>query len=113
MYLLKRQTAEVSSKATFTKDRSFWKVARKDPAACVSLSSYSLVKQPGNQNDPLPFSVPKGRRSPPSENYPMPFHYASEGLQRRVIAAKRGGRRRWVVYRLDRFPESTEKIQNF
>jgi len=42
---LKRQTAEVSSKATFTKDRSFWKVTRKDSAACVSLSSYSLVKQ--------------------------------------------------------------------
>ena len=37
--------------------------ARKDPAVHVSLSSYSLVKQPGDRGDPRPSGEPEGRRS--------------------------------------------------
>jgi len=43
----------------------------------------------------------------------MAFHCSSEELQRRVIAAKRGGRRRWVVYRGKLVLVSTEKIKDF
>jgi hypothetical protein len=51
---LKRQTAEVSSKtAPFPKNRFFIEeAARKDPAVRVSLSSYSLFKQPGDHGAP-------------------------------------------------------------
>ena len=62
---------------------------------------------------PPPFGDPKGRRSSTSENCRMAFHCTSEELQRRVIAAKRGGRRRWVVYRGKLVPVSTEKIKDF
>jgi len=43
----------------------------------------------------------------------MAFHCSSEELQRRVIAAKRGGRRRWVVYRRRLDPLSTAKFERF
>src|SRR6185437_9923035 len=86
---------------------------RKDSAACVSLSSYSLVKQPGSEALPPPFGRPKGRRSSSSDDCRMAFHCSSEELQRRVIAAKRGGRRRWVVYRGKLVPVSTEKNKDF
>jgi hypothetical protein len=44
---LKRQTAEVSSKTTLIEEfLPRQDAVRKDSAACVSLSSYSLVKQP-------------------------------------------------------------------
>src|SRR6185437_5728129 len=86
---------------------------RKDSAACVSLSSYSLVKQPGSEALPPPFGRPKSRRSSSSENCRMAFHCSSEELQRRVIAAKRGGRRRWAVYRRRLDPLSTEKRISF
>jgi len=60
-----------------------------------------------------PFGWPKGRRSSSSDDCRMAFHCSSEELQRRVIAAKRGGRRRWVVYRGKLVPVSTEKIKDF
>jgi hypothetical protein len=50
---LKRQTAEVSSKAASLEELLLHeKAARKDLAVRVSLSSDSLFKQPGNHGGP-------------------------------------------------------------
>jgi len=62
---LKRQTAEVSSKTAPSPKNCFFieEAVRKDPAVRVSLSSYSLVKQPGIMTIPLS-GCPESRRSP-------------------------------------------------
>jgi hypothetical protein len=63
---LKRQTAEVSSKAAPVPKNCFFieEATRKDSAVRVSLSSYSLFKQPGDHGDPQLSSSPESRRSP-------------------------------------------------
>jgi hypothetical protein len=55
---LKRKTAEVS----FSRALSIEEAARKDSAVHVSLSSDSLVKQPGDLATPT-LGTPKGHRS--------------------------------------------------
>lgn len=57
-----------------------------------------------------PFRNRKARSPFPSENCRMLVHRYSEELQERAIAAKRGGRRRWVVYRGEALRLSTPKI---
>jgi hypothetical protein len=59
---LKRKTAEVSSKADLLEESLLPEgPARKDPAAYVSLSSDSLVKQPGDLATPT-LRLPEERR---------------------------------------------------
>jgi hypothetical protein len=60
--------------------------ARKDSAVHVSLSSYSLVKQPGTAVVPLP-GRPESRRSlqPPTEIGSL-VTLISEELRRRAVA---------------------------
>jgi hypothetical protein len=61
---LKRKTAEVSSKAVLLEELLLHEgPARKDLAAYVSLSSDSLVKQPGDQAIPTPRLPEERRRS--------------------------------------------------
>jgi hypothetical protein len=61
---LKRKTAEVSSKADLLEELLLHEgPARKDLAAYVSLSSDSLVKQPGDQVIPTPRLPEERRRS--------------------------------------------------
>ena len=60
--------------------------ARKDPAVHVSLSSYSLVKQPGDLAIPTPRYAGEPSKPRTPENRRMLVHYSSEELQRRAIA---------------------------
>ena len=65
------------------------------------------------QGCPHPSENRRADEASSSENCRMAFHCSSEELQRRVIAAKRGGRRRWVVYRRRLDPLSTAKFERF
>src|SRR5579884_1835596 len=82
--------------------------ARTPPPAFLFLPIH-LSNSPGASLPPT-LREPEEQRSPSSEDCRMAFHCTSEELQRRVIAAKRGGRRRWVVYRRRRDLLSTVKI---
>jgi hypothetical protein len=86
--------------------------ARTPPPAFLFLPIH-LSNSPRAKVCSQPFGSPKGRRSSSSENCRMACHCFSDELQRRVIAAKRGGRRRWAVYRRRPDPLSTKKIQVF
>jgi hypothetical protein len=79
---LKRKTAEVSSKAALLEELLLHEgTARKDLAAYVSLSSDSLVKQPGDRGDPhSPVSWRAVEEAHASEYNRMPFHCSSEEL---------------------------------
>jgi len=61
------------------------RAVRKDPAVHVSLSSDSLFKQPGDRGDPRPPVSRRAVEARASENHRLPFHFASEKLQRRAI----------------------------
>jgi hypothetical protein len=63
MYL-KRRPPKSLPKPPLRRIASHKKVARKDPAVHVSLSSDSLFKQPGDQQKSPTSSRPEGRRSP-------------------------------------------------
>lgn len=54
MYLETSDRRSLFQSRPFRRLLVFRKATRKDPAACVSLSSYSLVKQPGNREVPYP-----------------------------------------------------------
>ncbi|MBI3702415.1 MAG: hypothetical protein HY244_00850 [Rhizobiales bacterium] len=84
---MKRKTAEVSSKADHLEESLLPEgPARKDLAAYVSLSSDSLVKQPGDLAIPLPGCPKSVEEAHASEYNRIPFHCSSEELQRRAIA---------------------------
>jgi hypothetical protein len=59
--------------------------ARKDPAVRVSLSSDSLVKQPGNREVPTLRRTEGPSKPAHPNNRRIPFHYSSEELQGRDI----------------------------
>ena len=90
---MKRKTAEVSSWPSLRGELLPHEgAARKDPAAYVSLSSYSLVKQPGNLGVPTLRLPEEPSKLHASENCRMSFHCSSEELQRRAIAPCSGRR---------------------
>jgi hypothetical protein len=60
--------------------------ARKDSAVHVSLSSYSLVKQPRPEDLDLPDGTGKPSKPRTSDDIRMLFHYSSEELWRHAIA---------------------------
>src|SRR5690242_18976881 len=93
--------------ASSTRPRS----ARTPPPAFLFLPIH-LSNSPG-AGAPNPSENRRADEASSSENCRMAFHCSSEELQRRVIAAKRGGRRRWVVYRGRPDPLSTRKIESF
>jgi len=86
--------------------------ARTPPPAFLFLPIH-LSNSPGAKHCPHPSENRRADEASSSENCRMAFHCSSEELQRRVIAAKRGGRRRWVVYRGRPDPLSTTKIESF
>ena len=86
MYL-KTCTAEVSSNDRATTDCSVKDTVRKDPAVHVSLSSDSLVKQPGNLAvSNLPGRAEKPTKFEPPTSSRRSCPHISEELQRRAIA---------------------------
>src|ERR1700720_2176375 len=104
VYDLKRKTAEVSSGRfplkVFRKVDLRSKAARRDSAVHVSLSSDSLVKQPGTETVPSP----AGRRAVEASRFRSRSKAwspnISEVLRRRDIAPRGGRRAVWELYRL-------------
>ena len=66
--------------------------ARKDSAVHVSLSSDSLVKQPGDHGDPPPRYAGKPPKPETSDRNRRSGHSISEELRRRAIAPESGRR---------------------
>ena len=90
-------TAEVSSGRAFPgegKPSPVEEAARKDSAVHVSLSSDSLVKQPGNHGDPPSRCAGKPPKPKPSDRNRTTGHLISEELRRRAIAPESGAARR-------------------
>jgi hypothetical protein len=88
-------TAVVSSGRSSTekgKPSPIEEAARKDPAVHVSLSSDSLVKQPGDHGDPPPRYAGEPPKLKTSDRNRTTVHTIGEELRRRAIAPK-GGRR--------------------
>ena len=88
-------TAEVSSGRSSLKEGKpspIEEAARKDPAVHVSLSSDSLVKQPGDHGDPPLRSVGEPPKPETSDRNRTTGHTISEELRRRAIAPESGRR---------------------
>jgi hypothetical protein len=89
-------TAEVSSGRPFLtregKPFPIEEAARKDSAVHVSLSSDSLVKQPGDHGDPPPRYAGEPPKPETSDRNRTTGHTISEELRRRAIAPESGRR---------------------
>ncbi|SRR6266550_4971334 len=90
-------TAEVSSGRACPeegKPSPVEEAARKDSAVHVSLSSDSLVKQPGDHGGPPSRCAGKPPKPKPSDRNRTTGHLISEELRRRAIAPESGAARR-------------------
>jgi len=84
--------------------------ARKDSAVHVSLSSDSLVKQPGDHGDPPPRYAGEPPKLKTSDRNRTTIHTIGEELRRRAIAPKGGRRAVVAVYRGERATLSTADL---
>src|SRR5437763_198288 len=88
-------TAEVSSGRSSLKEGKpspIEEAARKDSAVHVSLSSDSLVKQPGDHGDPPLRCAVEPSKPESSDRNRTTGHTISEELRRRAIAPESGRR---------------------
>ena len=95
MLFLETCTAVVSSGRSSTeegKPSPIEEAARKDSAVHVSLSSDSLVKQPGDHGDPPSRYAGKPPKPKTSDRNRTTDHTIGEELRRRAIAPESGRR---------------------